>query len=233
MRIADWNVGVLDHLSQNDRGSEVGVGGGVAERTVKEPWWGREDSDVQELLERMQGGDRGAAAAFITRYGSRIRRRIRGKLSPGMRRIFDSQEILSTLGRRLDYYVRSGKLVAASEGQLWSLVLTMANNAVVDKARVFRRLERVEDDDGAFAYELSSRLREAEQARSVGAEVEIESALKLLDDRTDRMILSMWLTGTQHKTIAGYVDLAPTAVRKRWQKIKTTLHDHYLAESGV
>src|SRR5262245_43990251 len=73
---------------------------------------------VPELLARMRAGDRQAAAVFITRYESKIRRRVRGKLSLSMRRIFDSQDIVSTLGRRLDLYVRSGKLEAQSEQQL-------------------------------------------------------------------------------------------------------------------
>ena len=108
--------------------------------TVPPALAGDEGDGVQLLLDRMRSGDRVAAAVFITRYGSRIRRRIHGKLSPAMRRIFDSQDILSTLGRRLDQYVRFGRLAAASEDELWALVFRMAENAVIDKARVFRRL---------------------------------------------------------------------------------------------
>jgi DNA-directed RNA polymerase specialized sigma24 family protein len=225
--MTELRAAVLDHLPHND-----GPSGGEEESRAERPnAEGQGYPNVQALLKLMRTGDRGASAAFITRYGPQIRRRIRGKLSPGMRRIFDSQEILSTLGRRLDHYVKSGKLEARNEAQLWSLVLRMANNAVVDKARVFRRLERVEDEDSPFAHELSSRLRTAEQARKEGAEIEIETALNVLTDRVDRMILSMWLNGTQHKTIAVYVDLAPTAVRKRWQKIRETLHGRFLEES--
>ena len=180
--------------------------------------------DVGSLLERMRGGDRGAAATFVTRYDTRIRRRIRGKLSPAMRRIFDSQEILSTVGRRLDMFVRSGQLQASNENELWALVFRMAHNAVIDKARVFHRLQQVEDEDGQFAQQFYTRLRQAERDRREGAEVEIERALKLFDDHVDREILSLWLVGTSHNVIAQTVDLAPTAVRKRWQKIRTKLH---------
>jgi DNA-directed RNA polymerase specialized sigma24 family protein len=172
----------------------------------------------------MRGGDRGAAATFVTRYDTRIRRRIRGKLSPAMRRIFDSQEILSTVGRRLDNFVRSGQLQATNESELWALVFRMAHNAVIDKARVFHRLQQVEDEDGGFAQQFYTRLRQAERDRREGAEIEIERALKLLDDHIDREILSLWLVGASHSVIAETVDLAPTAVRKRWQKIRTTLY---------
>ncbi len=35
-----------------------------------------------------------------------------------MRRLFDSQDILSTVSRRLDQYVQAGKVQAASMGQV-------------------------------------------------------------------------------------------------------------------
>jgi hypothetical protein len=73
--------------------------------------------DFDALLARMRAGDRDAAAAFVTRYGTRIRRRLRGKMSPSIRRLFDSQELMSTVARRLDAFVRSGRLAAVSEGQ--------------------------------------------------------------------------------------------------------------------
>ena len=88
--------------------------------------------DPEELVRRMRSGDRDAAAEFISRYDSRIRRRIRGKLGPAMRRLFDSQDIVSTLGRRLDLYVRSGRLEAVSGDQLWSLIMKMAEHGVID-----------------------------------------------------------------------------------------------------
>jgi len=180
-------------------------------------------ADVDRLLERMRDGDRDAAAHFITTYGSRIRRRIRSRLGAYMRRVFDSQEILSTLSRRLDMYVRNGRLDVVSEAQLWSLVNKMADHAVIDKARVFRRLHAVEDSDGEFARQLLRRLEDAERERTDGFEIEIERALRVLPDEVDRQILSSWLVGTPHTETAILVDLAPTAVRKRWEKIKKDL----------
>ncbi len=223
---------MLDRHSVNKAARDDGKDRGSDEH-IEAADLGRAASDgaaVLKLLRRMRAGDREAAALFVTRYGSRIRRRIRGKLSPAMRRIFDSQEILSTLGRRLDLYVRSGKLEAANEQQLWALVFRMASNAVVDKARVFRRLQQVEDEDGVFAQELSSRLRQAQHRRKDGATIEIDRALNLFDDRTDRQILSLWLVGTRHTVIAEHVDLAPTAVRKRWQSIKSKLRERFAPE---
>jgi hypothetical protein len=180
---------------------------------------------IDALLLRMRGGDRDAAAEFLMRYGSRIRRRIRGKLGPSIRRLFDSLEILSTLGRRLDLYVMSGRMQAANEGQLWSLLFKMADNALIDKARLFRRLQSVEGEDSEFAQQLGGRLQQAETEQSSGVELEIDNCLRAIPDPTDRRILSLWLTGEPHISIAEHVELAPTAVRKRWENIKSQLKE--------
>lgn len=181
------------------------------------------ESDVERLLARMRGGDREAAAAFIMQYGSRIRRRVRGKLNPSMRRLFDSQEILSTLGRRLDVYVRAGHLEAMSEGQLWKLVYQMADHAVIDKARIYRRLRQCEREDSPFAHELMRRLEEAERDDDAAVAVELQRAIKGVTDSTDRQILELWLTGMAHCEIAPVVDLSAAAVRQRWRKIRANL----------
>lgn len=192
-----------------------------------------EAATLTSLLHAMQAGDREAAARFIMTYGSRVRRRIRGKLEPNMRRLFDSQEILSTVGRRLDLYVRAGRLDINEERQLWSLIFRMADNALIDKARVFRRLRKVEDSDSTFARDLLARLESAEQQDNRDADIEIDHALRELSDAVDRQILSLWLIGHTHSEIGEIVDLAPTAIRKRWQNIKSRLRAQYESDHGT
>lgn len=186
---------------------------------------------VEDLLRRMRAGDREAAAQFIVTYASRVRRRIRGKLGSQMRRLFDSQEILSTIGRRLDLYVRDRRLKATEEGQLWAFIFTMANNALIQKARIFQRLQAVEGSDGRFAQELLGRLEEVERQSSSSVELEIDKALASLDDAMDREILSMWLQGRNHGQIAEEIGAGHACVRKRWQRIRERLRG--FIDSGV
>jgi hypothetical protein len=140
-----------------------------------------------------------------------------------MRRLFDSQEIMSTLGRRLDAFVKSGQLRADSLGELWGLVFRIADNSLVEKARVFRSLEAHEGEDSQAARSLLDRLRQAEERDADAPLIEIDSALRMLDDAVDREILSLWLMGNSHVGIAHSVALTPAAVRKRWQRIRTAL----------
>jgi len=187
-----------------------------------------EDSDLAALLERVRQGDREASAAFIGRYGSRIRRRVRGKLSPAMRRLFDSQEILATVARRLDMLVANGQIHAVSDGQVWSLVFTIVDHSLVEKARVYRGLRAKEGEDSALAEKILARLKESERVREDGPELEIDRALRSLGDRVDRQILSLWLMGRDASSIAVAVDMAPATVRKRWERIRDQLRETYL-----
>lgn len=178
---------------------------------------------IESLLLRMRHGDREAAAEFILRYGERIRRRVRSRLTGAARRVFDSADILSTLSRRLDDYVSGRKLEAETEAQLWSLVFRIADNAVVDKSRIMARLRSVEGEDSPFAARFLQRMQAAQQAETAGADLEVERLIDALEDPIDRQILALWLADTPHTVTAGCVGLTPAAVRKRWQSIKAQL----------
>lgn len=185
---------------------------------------------LNDIVVRMRGGDRDAVAEFVTVYGPLVRRRVRGKLNPGMRRLFDSQEILSTLSRRLDRYVRSGRVEASTEPQLWALVFKMVDAALVDKVRIIRRLRHVEAEDSPFARTFLTRLDEAGKHGDEGVALEIDAALRLLPNATDRQIVSLWLMGNSHRVIADYVGISHDATRKRWQSIRERLKS--LLEEG-
>jgi len=173
----------------------------------------------------MRAGDRQAVGEFVKAYESRIRRRIRGKLSreAPMRRLFDSDEIFSTLTRRLDQYVSQGRLRAVTEESLWALVGAMADHALIDKARLYQRLESIEGSDGQMAHLLLRRLREADLRRRDGAQIEIEKALRALPDPQDRSILMRWLDGVALQDIAREFGLQEPTLRKRWERMRERL----------
>lgn len=174
----------------------------------------------------MRTGDGDAAAEFISAYGPLIRRRVGGKMDGKFRRLFDSQELLSTVGRRLDRYVLSGRIRAETTLQLFILVFRMADAAMVDKARIMRRVDLTESEDSPFACALRRRILDAERSGPDGAENQIDAAFRSLPNALDREILALWLHGKQHIVIAGEVGLTPDAVRKRWQAIREKLRVH-------
>jgi DNA-directed RNA polymerase specialized sigma24 family protein len=180
---------------------------------------------VDQLLTRMRAGDRQAAALFLSGYGDLIRRRVRGKLGASVRRMFDSLDILSTVGRRFDRYVRDGKLQAVDEPQLWSLLFRMAEAAVVDKVRAVKRLQLAEGEDGPIARELLARIDSAERGGASGADIVLEKALGALPFDDDRSILTLWLADWPLFRIAEALGTTPAAVRQRWRAIRELLRE--------
>lgn len=178
------------------------------------------------LLDRMREGDREAAAEFIRRYGPSIRRRVSGRLGIGMRRLFDSQDVLSTLSRRLDNFVRNRRLLAQHEGELWSLIFRITDNAIADKARIMQKLKNTEGADSPFARRLLGILREHEQGHDENAfSLQLSDVFDLLKSDTDRQVLRMWLTGMSMSAIAKEIGSSPDATRQRWKAIRDHLKD--------
>lgn len=94
-----------------------------------------------------------------------------------------------------------------------------------------RRLQKIEGEDSGFAREFAQRLGQVERERDSGVEIEIDRALNVFGDDADRQILRLWLAGTAHTAIATHLELAPTTIRKRWQKIKSVLHERFASEA--
>jgi RNA polymerase sigma factor (sigma-70 family) len=188
------------------------------------------DLRIGEQIARMRAGDRSAIAEFMQQYGSLIRRRYRHKLGRAMRRLFDSQELLSTITRRLDVYVRSGRMAAVGEAQLWALISRIAENSLADKVRVFARLQTVEREDGPFAQELERRMSDRSGSDSDGPELEIDRILRELPSPDDRQIASMWMAGNTHAVIAEEFGMTEGAARVRWHRIRAHLRQALQSE---
>lgn len=171
------------------------------------------EAPVAKLLERMRSGDRDASAEFIRSYAPLIRRRIRWRLGPAMRRIFDSEEILSTLGRRIDQELLHGKIDIRTEREFWALISTMLEHTITDKARHTNRSRKAEAQS---ITAMNSALPPRGQPQCSDT---INQALQSLESESDRAILGLWLRGATHAQTAAALELSPQIVRKRWQRI--------------
>ena len=182
------------------------------------------ERSLADLLDRMRRGDRDALAEFITRYGPRIRQRVRRRLAPAARRLFDSTEVLSTVARRLDHVVSERRMTAASESELWSLVLRVVERSVIDKGRAFRRLQKVEAEDAPLAAEVLSRMRQGEE-RAADPELDLAEIFEMVHEGSDREMLGLWLRGLQPTSIARVLGLPPGTVRRRWHTLRNELRE--------
>lgn len=185
-------------------------------------------ADLDALIARMVGGDREAVGQFLVRYGPLIRRRVRGKLRASVRRLFDSQDILSTVGRRLDVIVSERRVVARSEGEFWALVLEVVGNSVIEKGRLVEALRKKEGEDSAFASEMLARIGAAERdAPHQDVQVTFDQLLAPLKVEQDRTIATLWAVGFSFVEIAEHLGTNSEHVRQRWRRIRETLRGKF------
>ncbi len=190
------------------------------------------DVNVEELLRRIGAGDREAAAIFVRRYAPVIRQRFRARLSPSLRRLMDSADLVSTVGRRLDQLVASGGVDVENEHQLWALVNHLARAAIADKARVLGRLRRVENPDSQWARAFLDRAADAGADGQDRFDETLDLAMEALESDVDRRVLALWLGGWSHVQISAQLDMTPNATRQRWHRVRARLAEA-LAARGV
>ncbi|HYD01738.1 MAG TPA: hypothetical protein VEB22_10975 [Phycisphaerales bacterium] len=188
-----------------------------------------EPRSVQALLEAMGNGEREAAAEFIMRFGPQIRRRVRGKMAFSMRRLFDSQDILSTLSRRLDRYVHQKRFEPRSEGEFWSLIQTIATHSIAEKAKICRALEQSEEELSGLAHETAGRFDRAERGAGVTLEPneDFEELLECVSQPIDRQIARLWAMNLSSEAIATELGLTVDVVRTRWSRTRSRLRSRF------
>jgi RNA polymerase sigma factor (sigma-70 family) len=171
------------------------------------------------LVARIAQGDHLAAAEFVRSHEALIRRRMRHKLGSALRRTVDSEDLVSTLSRRLYVYMTSTRVEAQSTEQLLALLMTIAQRSINDKLRVLRRAERESDPE----FRMAALAREIAPDPASGPSSGIEELLSRLDSDTDREITRLWLRGMDHAEIGVALGVSHPAVRKRWERIRAKL----------
>ncbi|MEM1071797.1 MAG: hypothetical protein AAGH71_03130 [Planctomycetota bacterium] len=177
--------------------------------------------DPPNLTAALPDEARAALAHRLLELAPMIRRRVRDRLSPSERRIFDSQDLLSTLLRRVDRLAMADRIRAQSDGELISLVLTILDNALLDRHRVFQKLNRVDGPDGQWAQRMLAKLEL--NADDAGQTHYICAAFDVLDRDEDRLYLAMWLRDAPHTLIASMLGISHDTARQRWKSIRDRL----------
>ncbi len=181
------------------------------------------ESALVSLLARVQSGDRGALPEFVLRYGPLIRRRVRGKISPQMRSTYDSTDVLATLLRRLDKFVKPEDLRATDEREVWLLLLKVIQGALADQQRRLARRARAEHAWVQAGGATRDTLSPPDTAWTADPGLDAADILAQLTDPIDREIVELRVRGMELQVIAMRVGLTPGAARARWLRIRARL----------
>ena len=171
--------------------------------------------DIEALIARVRDGDRDAAAALVLRYGPIIRRRLRNKLSPDLRRVYDEEDLLASVARRFDASVKGGRVAVEGEQQLIAFLLGIGRRTVAERARKFGVGPRARS---AMA-ESSRQWRERADVDAPGC-TEAQELCRAVRGEGHRELLCWVLAGRSLAEFARVHGISPATVRMRWQRLR-------------
>lgn len=160
-------------------------------------------------------------ATYLLVHQSQIREMARLNLTSSARKVCDSEDVLSSVLRRLDEMASDGALRPRSERELWALIRTIARNTAVSRTRLIEHARQRLTEDGPYAYELLQRLnafRSDEEATLL-----VHRMLASVGDRTSRQVLALVMRGASHRAIGAFLEISEDASRQRWMVVRREL----------
>ena len=155
---------------------------------------------------------------IINEDADALRSRIHARLPNRARSVADTEDVLSTVSRRVVNAISAGMLRASERREIAAYLHRVLEEAVREKSRRGGRLQSRE----AIAAERAAEFKnESEECPS--AQIQRQEAFRALaariTDRIDREIALRRAMGQSHDQIALRLSISPDSVRKRWSRL--------------
>jgi hypothetical protein len=171
-----------------------------------------------------EDAERQSVAQFIMSRERQIRAIARGRLSQGTRSVFDSEDVFSSVLRRVDNLARRGKLRLGCEAELWGFIKVIATNTAISKTRLIECSRNWLTEEPDYAYYLVQALNACEDDDEANWVI-YRMAASL--ERADRQLFFLRLRGAGHKAIAGVLRIDEEAARQRWSRVCRGLRERF------
>jgi RNA polymerase sigma-70 factor (ECF subfamily) len=174
-----------------------------------------EESAFAELIRRVRAGDDAAATELVRQYEPAIRRAVRLRLDPRLRRVCDSMDVCQAV--LCSFFVRaaSGQYELNTPDQLLKLLATMARHKVskaVRHQRAARRDERRVEAGSTEDRDIPG--AEATPSRVLAARELLDEFHRRLTPE-ERQLAEARNQGQDWAAIAADVNGSPEALRKK------------------
>lgn len=168
-----------------------------------------------------QTGQRAGAAEVLTQHRDELLRRIHARIGGSTRKITDTEDILSTVARRLDRLIADGRLEAGNERQLFALIHAITDRTLLEKHRMATRAQKRETTSVVG--------RRVEEAKGSGdGRIEpraLEKIVGMVTDPIDRQILDGKARGWSYGTLALELGISEDSVRQRWSRLRRKVQE--------
>jgi DNA-directed RNA polymerase specialized sigma24 family protein len=177
------------------------------------------------IADAAKRGDMSALRELIARFAlaneGLIRQQARKKLSAGSRQCEDSEDVLSSVLRRIDLLVSSDRFWVKDPSDIMGLILTVTRNTAVTKVRLAAQAKRLVASDGEYIKALCEKVNQCRGDDD--AAVLVSRMLLSLDNTDQRQYLELRLRGATHRAAAQVLGISEDAARQRWGVIMKNL----------
>jgi hypothetical protein len=171
------------------------------------------------------GSLRSTLAEYLMRNEVTIRKMARAKLTREVQSISDSEDVFSSVVRRVDLMVVKGTLRPRSLGELWKCIEAITVNLAVDRVRMISRLRQFTAEDGDFAQHVIKRLEGFSSDDQ--AAILLYRMMMSLPVAEDRQLLDLRIRGATIKAAAGLLGMKFDAASMRWFRLKMKLSKQF------
>jgi hypothetical protein len=168
---------------------------------------------------------RAAIAEYVLGNKERVCAIARQKIPRSTRPTLDSEEILSSVLRRLDLMVVRNTLRPHSEAELWGLIEAIIHNTTISKSQLIATARKHLTEGGPFAYEFLRRLNTCRDDDEAG--VLVTRMLMSLRKAEDRQLFCLIYRGAAHKAAAAFLGISEQASRQRWMAVRRDLEARF------
>ncbi len=157
----------------------------------------------------------GVASFLLEKNGRRVRAMVARRMGPSVRQFFDTDDLVSTVLRRIDRFIAEGKSDFEIEAQLWALVTKVTRREVHRKSDCAAKLRRC-------LYETRPVPEAVERA---GDDLLAEAMTHLRNDSHRQVLYLRVVVGLNYEQIAFATDLTERTARQYMVLAKSTLRE--------
>jgi len=165
------------------------------------------------------GAHRERVAAFFLLNIDKVMRRIRGEVKQAngkggvaaMSCLMDTDDVLSSVWRRIDREAEADRLRTRSEKEIWAYIYRVVANVVSDRRR-----------RGVVEQRVFSSMNHEERSwvkARVGEELDQVMLHLARASDSDRELAGLMARGVGHRAAAEYLGLTLAAMKKRWSRL--------------
>ncbi len=169
--------------------------------------------------------NREEVAAFVLANKSKIQEMARAKLKSTPRTILDSEDVSSSVLRRLDELASRGSVRPRSEVELWAFIGTITSGMAIDKLRLLSRIRALESEGGQYAQLVRLRVERCSSDDEVA--LLMHRMAVALPEKRDRHVFYLKMRGANDRSVSLLLGESEAWARKKWYLIRQDLENRF------